>query len=65
MTYKYFKDKILEISKEYKPLLLNNEDEKYILLLIDHSYTLINIDKLDVKGFDFHTFKGIGGLTTN
>lgn len=64
MTYKYFKDKILEISKEYKPLLLNNEDEKYILLLIDHSYTLINIDKLDVKGFDFHTFKGFGGFNS-
>lgn len=58
MTYKYFKNKILEMSKEYKSILPNNE--KYILLLIDHSYTLINIDKLDVKGFDFHTFKGIG-----
>ena len=60
MTYKYFKNKILEMSKEYKSILPNNENEKYILLLIDHSYTLINIDKLDVKGFDFHTFKSFG-----
>ena len=59
MTYKYFKNKILEMSKEYTSILPNNE--KYILLLIDHSYTLINIDKLDVKEFDFHSFKDIVG----